>query len=71
MPLRAPFFLGWKRSRLFPAISRMLKNATLITRPTPASEEARPTRRYIEPLSIARTLLADFFSILLGGSRGG
>ncbi len=30
-----------------------------------ASEEARRTRRYVEPLSDARTPLEDFFSILL------
>jgi hypothetical protein len=30
-----------------------------------ASEEARRTLRYVEPLSDARTPLADFFSILL------
>jgi hypothetical protein len=30
-----------------------------------ASEEARRTLRYVEPLSAARTTLADFFSILL------
>ena len=30
-----------------------------------ASEEARRTLRYVEPLSAARTKLADFFSILL------
>jgi hypothetical protein len=29
-----------------------------------ASEEARRTLRYVEPLSNARTPLADFFSIL-------
>ena len=29
-----------------------------------ASEEARRTLRYVEPLSEARTMLADFFSIL-------
>jgi len=29
-----------------------------------ASEEARPTLRYVEPLSDAKTMLADFFSIL-------
>jgi hypothetical protein len=29
------------------------------------SEEARRTLRYVESLSDARTLLADFFSILL------
>ena len=31
-----------------------------------ASEEMRRTLRYVEPLSDARTPLADFFSILLG-----
>ena len=31
-----------------------------------ASEEARRTLRYVEPLSAARTPLADFFSILRG-----
>ena len=30
-----------------------------------ASEEARRTLRYVEPLSEARTPLTDFFSILL------
>jgi len=30
-----------------------------------ASKEARRTLRYVEPLSDARTKLADFFSILL------
>ena len=30
-----------------------------------ASEEARRTLRYVEPLSDARTPLADFFNILL------
>ena len=30
-----------------------------------ASEEARRTLRYVEPLSEVRTPLADFFSILL------
>ena len=32
-----------------------------------ASEEARRTLRYVEPLSDARTPLPDFFSILLNG----
>jgi len=32
-----------------------------------ASEEARRTLRYVEPLSDARTLLADFSNILLCG----
>ena len=35
-----------------------------------ASEEARHTLRYVEPLSEARTKLADFFSILLQRWRG-
>ena len=30
-----------------------------------ASKEARRTLRYVEPLSDARTKLADFFNILL------
>jgi hypothetical protein len=34
------------------------------------SEEARRTLRYVEPLSDARTPLADFFSILLERIRG-
>ena len=34
-----------------------------------ASEEARRTLRYVEPLSDARTPLADFFSILLKFSQ--
>ena len=34
-----------------------------------ASEEARRTPRYVEPLSDARTPLADFFSILLDRER--
>jgi hypothetical protein len=34
-----------------------------------ASEEARRTLRYVEPLSEARTKRADFFSILPGYSR--
>jgi predicted HNH restriction endonuclease len=33
------------------------------------SEEARRTFRYVEPLSDTRTPLADFFSILLEGSK--
>ena len=36
-----------------------------------ASEEARRTLRYVEPLSEVRTPLADFFSILLGRSCRG
>ncbi len=36
-----------------------------------ASEEARRTFQYVEPLSEARTMLADFFSILLEIRRAG
>ena len=57
--------------------SRMLKKSRLLTRPlrraktrlsagkAAASEEARRTLRYVEPLREVRTPLADFFSILL------
>jgi hypothetical protein len=77
------FFLGGKRSRLFPVVNRMLKKAAFSpTQPrraktrcstgkAAASKEARRTIRYVESLREARTKLADFFSILLGGSRGG
>jgi len=41
----------------------MLKNAA---NKAAASEETRRTLRYVEPLSDARTPLADFLSILLG-----
>ena len=34
------------------------------------SEEARRTLRYVEPLSDARTMLTDFFSILLEPAKG-
>jgi hypothetical protein len=34
-----------------------------------ASEEARRTLQYVEPLSGARTPLADFFSMLLGDDQ--
>ena len=44
------------------ALSRMLKKAFS---KAAASEEARRTFRYVEPLSDARTMLAVFFSILL------
>jgi hypothetical protein len=55
----------------------MLKKSRLLTRQpwraetrlvpskAAASEETRRTLRYVEPLSDARTPLADFFSILL------
>ena len=36
-----------------------------------ASEEARRTLRYVEPLSDARTPLADFFNILLSDTVPG
>jgi hypothetical protein len=64
-----------KRVRI---LSRMFKKARLLTRPTRARRDApfpkrgRSERRgeadfvpYVEPLSDARTKLADFFNILL------
>ena len=62
MPLRAPFFLGGKRSRLLQYLVGCSKRPSS---KAAASEEARRTLRYIEPLSDARTKLANFFSILL------
>jgi hypothetical protein len=57
---------------------RMLKKAAVLTRPAPTRQDAPLRRqgrrerrgdaysvRYVEPLSEVRTLLADFFSILL------
>ncbi|BFU89652.1 MAG: hypothetical protein NTAFB01_08390 [Nitrospira sp.] len=56
----------------------MVKKAVVLTRPpqraktrispskAAASEAARRTLRYVEPLSDARTPLAGFFNILLG-----
>jgi hypothetical protein len=55
----------------------MFKKARLLTRPSLAhrdapfpkqgrnEQKARRTLRYVEPLSDARTMLVDFFSILL------
>ena len=52
-----------KKATFSPAQPRRAK-----TRPSagkaPASEEARRTLRYVEPLSDVRTKLAGFFSIL-------
>ena len=45
-----------------------MNNISMLKRPSSkaaASEETRRTLRYVEPLSEARTPLADFFSILL------
>ena len=42
----------------------------LIPSKAAASEQARRTLRYVEPLSAARTPLVDFFSILLGNPVG-
>ncbi len=59
-------------------VHKMFKKAIVLTRPplraktrispnkAAASEEARRTLRYVEPLSEARTMLEDFFNILLG-----
>ena len=43
----------------------------MLSRKAAASEEARRTLRYVEPLSDARTPLAAFFSILPGFIGGG
>ena len=54
-----------RRQQALPIIlssSRMLKKASS---KAVASEEARRTLRYVEPLSDARTPLVDFFSILM------
>jgi hypothetical protein len=67
---------GISHKVLTPNNFRMLKKGPVLTRPprcaethpsigkAAASEEARRTLRYVEPLSDARTLQADFFSIL-------
>ena len=57
-----------RRMTLMLQYRRMLKKAV---RKAAASEEARRTLRYVEPLSDARTRLADFFSILLDRSFPG
>jgi len=53
-----------KRLDISPAQPRRAKTR-LSAGKAAASEEARRTLRYVEPLSEARTKLADFFSILL------
>ena len=53
-----------KRPVFSPAQPRRAKTRRSAGKAT-ASEEARRTLRYVEPLSEARTLLADFFSVLL------
>src|SRR6185437_1576428 len=53
-----------KRLLIAPAQSRRAETR-LSTGKAAASEAARHTPRYVEPLSDARTPLADFFSILL------
>jgi hypothetical protein len=68
------------RTDVVPPPGRMFKKASLLTRPTPARRDApcpkqgRSERKgesysapYVEPLSEARTPLADFFNILLVG----
>ncbi len=53
-------------------MSRLLTRPTLARRDAPGPRQDRSERRgesyfvsYVEPLSVARTPLADFFSILL------
>jgi hypothetical protein len=59
----------WRqRVRLYRLLRSMRRLAGCSKRPSSkaaASEDARRTFRYVELLSEARTLLADFFSILL------
>src|SRR5437879_13925528 len=59
-----------KRPDFSPARPRRAETR-LVPSKAAASEEARRTLRYVEPLRAARTKLADFFSIMLvvdGGS---
>ncbi len=53
-----------KRPEFSPAQPRRAKTRRSAGKAA-ASEEARRTLRYVEPLSDARTTLAGFFSILL------
>ena len=61
-------YCGMRAFLLFAHIGTTGKHqARCLKRPsskTAASEEARRTLRYVEPLSEARTKVADFFSIL-------
>ncbi len=59
--LRAYLTLPSQRGEIAAHLCRMLKRPSS---KAAASEEARRTLRYVEPLSDARTPLADFFSIL-------
>jgi hypothetical protein len=52
-----------KMASFSPAQSQRAKTR-LSTGKAAASEAARRTLRYVEPLSDARTMLVDFFSIL-------
>ena len=55
-----------KKAAFSPAQPRRVKTRRSAGK-AEASEEARRTLRYVEPLSEVRTPLADFFSILLKG----
>ena len=84
LPLRLdqPISTGWFVKNSFdilevPDCKRSLMRSTEPTgsskRPSSkaaASEDARRTLRYVEPLSDARTKLVDFFNCLLGIGRG-
>ena len=50
---------GFSPAQLWRAETRLIPNKAA------ASEEARRTLQYVEPLSAARTMLVGFFSILL------
>ena len=72
--LRKNYFGRLKLRRSVPVAQQENNPAGCSKRPfskAAASEEARRTLRYVEPLSEARTKLADFFSILLGGHPTG
>src|ERR1700704_541112 len=57
---------GCSKSPTFSPTQPWRAKTRLVPVKAAASEEARRTLRYVEPLSDARTMLADFFSILLG-----
>ena len=52
--------MSWGDTEWFAGCSKRLSSKAA------ASEEARRTFRYVEPLSDGRTMLADFFNTLLG-----
>ena len=57
--------MGCSKRRDFSPTQPWRAETRLVPSKAAASEEARRTLRYVEPLSEARTTLAGFFSILL------